>query len=133
MQAVKGGAEVVVTGGLIYGLTSWSRLQVETRETKLRDYRDELQILHRVFRHDLRNKLNVIKGNAELLTEDLEDEDLVRKCDAISESAAAIMEYSDSAANIRMLSTRDEAVAIDLAETLTEIVDRHDWWTRMWG
>jgi len=126
LQAIKGGVEVVATGGLIYGLTGWSRLQVEARETKLRDQREELQILHRVFRHDLRNKLNVIQGYAELLTKNLEDEELVRKCEAISESATAIMECSDWAANIRQLSNRDETVAIDLAETLTEIVDHHD-------
>lgn len=36
------------------------------------------------------------------------------------------MEYSDGAANIRKLSNRDETVAIDLAETLSEIVDHHD-------
>lgn len=126
LQTVKGGLEVVATGGLIYGLTTWNRLQVEARETTLRDYRDELQILHRVFRHDLRNKLNVIEGNAELLTEELDDDDLVRRCEAISESAAAIMEYSDGAANIRKLSNRDETIAIDLAETLSEIVEHHD-------
>lgn len=37
LQTLKGGVEVLATGGLIYGLSRWSRSQVETRENRLRD------------------------------------------------------------------------------------------------
>lgn len=54
---------------------------VEARERQLRASQDqlsrateELRVLHRVFRHDIRNDLNVIQGYIELVRKDLDDD-----------------------------------------------------------
>lgn len=48
----------------------------KTYEDKLKTQRDNLQILNKVVRHDIRNKLQIIEGYADLLDEDIDSEHL---------------------------------------------------------
>jgi signal transduction histidine kinase len=126
VQAAKGGVEVLLTGGLIYGLTRRSRRALQRRNERLREQRRELQVLHRVFRHNLRNDLNVLKGYAELVLDELADGDLRAACETIVDTSRRIDRYSEQAARIRDLSEQNTTVVVDLSECLPRIVDSHD-------
>lgn len=68
LQTLKGWVFVVLSGFLIYGLTYTSHRQFETSQERLQTASEQLQVLHRVFRHNLRNDLNVIVGNIDIAT-----------------------------------------------------------------
>lgn len=70
VQALKGTVEVVLTGGLIFALTRTRERQLREVTSTLEQERDELHLLHRVVRHNLRNDINVLYGCMDLLTED---------------------------------------------------------------
>ncbi|PSQ15810.1 hypothetical protein BRD00_12390 [Halobacteriales archaeon QS_8_69_26] len=127
IQAVKGGVEVLVTGGLIYVLTGVSRRQLAETNAALERRREELAVLHRVLRHNLRNDLNVIEGYAEQL-EDRGDSDGERSmCDRILSECDELIRYTERAAQIRRISTGGDApVRMDLAERIPQILADHE-------
>lgn len=62
VQAAKGFVEVLFTGVLVFVLTAWSRAPLEHTTDTLERQREELNVLHRVLRHNFRNDLNVLYG-----------------------------------------------------------------------
>jgi signal transduction histidine kinase len=75
IQALKGGIEVLLTAGFIFVMMRYSRSKLEESLSQAREREQELAVLHRVFRHNLRNSLNVILGytrQARLRTDDPE-------------------------------------------------------------
>lgn len=61
-QAIKGTVEVLLTAGLIFALTSRSRRKLRMNTDRLEQLQAERSVLHRVFRHNLRQDLNLIQG-----------------------------------------------------------------------
>lgn len=86
VQAVKGGVEVVLTGGLIYALTRASRASLRRTNDELEAARRELGVLHRVLRHNLRNNLTVIAGYADQIESEAEVSHLEDYCDEIKKT-----------------------------------------------
>lgn len=70
VQALKGAVEVLLTGGLVFVLTRTRERQLNQVTSTIEQQRDELQMLHRVVRHNLRNDINVLYGSLDLLTDD---------------------------------------------------------------
>ncbi len=70
VQALKGTVEVLLTGGLIFVLTRTRERQMNQVTSTIEQQRDELQLLHRVVRHNLRNDINVLYGCLDLFTTD---------------------------------------------------------------
>jgi signal transduction histidine kinase len=126
VQAVKGGAEVVVTGGLIYVLTRRSRSQLrETNET-LQRQREELDVLHRVLRHNLRNALTTIAGRAEMIQGELDAEhQLGEHCEQIRTAARDIVEVVEQASRIRRITAANRATEVELTETVSSVLAGH--------
>ncbi|WP_256393029.1 sensor histidine kinase [Natronoarchaeum rubrum] len=60
------------------------------------DRQQRIQLLHRIVRHNLRNKINVIQGHAELLEAVVEDDASVESVEAILEAAMDVQGISDS-------------------------------------
>jgi PAS domain S-box-containing protein len=98
------------------------------REQELEDREEELdllrQILTRYLRHNLRNDLNLIQGNAQML---VEDETLSPKqtevAKTIIEISEDLQEMSDSARTYSSLLERDDTLsAFDLSEITTTAV-----------
>lgn len=73
-QTVKGGVFILLSSTVIYGLAnrSFSRLTAKNRE--LEGALQQANRLHRILRHNLRNSCQIIAGNVELLTEQLESD-----------------------------------------------------------
>ncbi|MFC7209260.1 PAS domain S-box protein [Natronoarchaeum sp. GCM10025321] len=100
------------------------------REQDLEDREEELdllrQILTRYLRHNMRNTLNVIQGNAELLTEDETlSQKQIESVETIIENADALSEMSDTARTYSSLLGRDtELSTFDLSKITTKAVQR---------
>ena len=63
MQSIKGWLFVALSGLLVFGLVSARETQLHNTQNRLRTATEQLQVIHRVFRHNLRNELTVIRGN----------------------------------------------------------------------
>lgn len=124
-QAVKGGIEVLATATFVFILTVRSRGQLQAVNTHLRRRRDELNLFHRVFRHNLRNDINIIDGYADLLQDDLTADSSIAKCDTILETTDRIRQYVERARHIRDVTERATRIEIDLAERIPRLVREH--------
>lgn len=116
LQALKGGLEVLLTGGVIYVLTRAKEAQATRSHERVDRQREELLVLHRVLRHNLRNKLNIVIGVSESLSG--RDRRLLRK------TAEDMLHYTEQAARIRRV-TAEEARPrqLDLAEVVHQAVE----------
>ena len=73
LQTLKGWIFVVLSSALILGMTQLRANQVELAREKLERASQQLQVLHRFLRHNLRNNLTVTRGNIELVEAQLKD------------------------------------------------------------
>lgn len=130
VQALKGGMEVLLTGGFIFFIVRRSRRQLRRATEQVERQRDELSLLHRVFRHNLRNTLNVIRGHIAMAEEEVEDDAVARRCDIVDEMSQEILEYTEQARRIRMVSEGEaNSERYNLAETVAECLRDHSWVT----
>ncbi|MFO7834999.1 MAG: PAS domain S-box protein [Halohasta sp.] len=74
--------------------------EIYTDITALKQREIQLQVLHRLLRHNLRNDLNVIEGFAELLAAELDDERHQEFADRIRSNATQLAELSETANTI---------------------------------
>lgn len=125
LQAVKGAVEVGVTTVLIYALTSGRELQRQQDRDRLNQEREELQVLHRVLRHNLRNDLNVICGYAESLRAQV-DATCTDEFQTILKTAYDMIEYTEWARRINQTSDQRNTVkTLDVTETVDRVLETH--------
>lgn len=125
-QAAKGAIEILGTATLIFGLTRYSHSQLETVNDRVEDARDELTLLHRVMRHNLRNDLNLIQGHAHLATDADTNDRITRHCDVILDTVQEMIHYTEHARNIRKVTQRHPTTTtIDLSTRLHDIIATH--------
>ncbi|RXK51843.1 histidine kinase N-terminal 7TM domain-containing protein [Halorientalis pallida] len=95
--------------------------------TDKRQQRQRLEVLNRLLRHNLRNEMNVVAGNAELVERQLADPDLRERLDLIAETATRITDQSDKVGQVSRTFDEDGTVTVDLRETVTtEVQDARD-------
>ena len=73
LQTIKGWIFVLVSAALILGLTRLRATQIEQAQSKLERASEQVQVLNRFLRHNIRNDVTVIRGNIQLVEEHLED------------------------------------------------------------
>ncbi|WP_336002031.1 histidine kinase N-terminal 7TM domain-containing protein [Halorientalis halophila] len=99
--------------------------------TDERQQRQRLDVLNRLLRHNLRNEMNVVAGNAELVQRRLDDAELSDRLERIEETALGITEQSDKVGRISRTFDDDAAPTVDLADTIhTEVRDARDRYPR---
>lgn len=86
---------VVASTLLVFGLTRARQRRTDRSVEKLRTATEQLQVLHRVLRHNIRNDLNVIQGNVELVRERLGDDEGRARLDSASRSAERVTALSE--------------------------------------
>lgn len=69
----KGWLYIAGSGLLIFGLTRTREHQVRKSQQQLEMSNQQLQVLHRIFRHNIRNDLTVIQGHIDMVLESLQD------------------------------------------------------------
>lgn len=124
MQAFKGGVEVLLTAGFVFVLTNQRERQRERMQRHLERERRELELLHRVLRHNLRNDLSVILAQASLLAEQFDDEP--PECARIRSVVERMQRYTDQAKRIKQVTDGGDTKTFALDETLAAVVDGNE-------
>lgn len=126
VQAIKGGVEVFLTAGFILVLTAWREAQLQRHIDRLDQQHEQLQVLHRVLRHNLRNDLNIIHGYIKRIHERLENSRNDSECEEIIEVAERMRRYTEQATRIRRITDGDQLIqTYDLAEMVSPIIADH--------
>jgi anti-sigma regulatory factor (Ser/Thr protein kinase) len=90
--------------------------------TEVRENEQQLTVLNRVLRHNLRNDAGVVHGYGELLVERLEDPELARMADAIERRAGALAALGEKAGTVERLLTEGETNAVAVDELVENVV-----------
>ncbi|MFB6084789.1 MAG: histidine kinase N-terminal 7TM domain-containing protein [Halorientalis sp.] len=90
--------------------------------TDKRQQRQRLDVLNRLLRHNLRNEMNVVAGNAELVERQLADPELCDRLDRIVETATRITDQSDKVGQVSRTFDDDRAVTTELGDVVADKV-----------
>lgn len=93
-----------------------SRRAIETREQRL-------TVINRVLRHNIRNDLNVILGNAALLRDSIDADTDRRRVDQISDTAERIVEMAEKARHVDRTLTSHPPQELDVEATVGRAVE----------
>ncbi|EMA66051.1 signal transduction histidine kinase regulating citrate/malate metabolism [Halorubrum aidingense JCM 13560] len=85
--------------------------------------RQQLEVLNRILRHNLRNDAGVVHGYGELLAERLDDPELARMADAIERRAGALAALGEKAGTVERLVSGSEPSAVAVDDTVASVVD----------
>ncbi|MFB6069383.1 MAG: sensor histidine kinase [Halanaeroarchaeum sp.] len=125
LQTVKGWLFVGLSTGLFYGLTRAFRAQLDRSRRRLLTSNQRLQVLARVFRHNLRNDLNVIRGYADMAKRSSNEAREDRCLATVDERASRLVTMSEKLRIVDQAEIRpgtDET--IDLTAVVREECDR---------
>ncbi|AUV81148.1 hypothetical protein C2R22_05315 [Salinigranum rubrum] len=87
-------------------------------------YRQHINVLDRVLRHNLRNKANIILGHAAALASDRDDE-TATAATTIGAAARELLSLSEQARRYREVSTDDRPTTpIDVVSVVSEVAER---------
>ncbi|MFD1641277.1 ATP-binding protein [Halohasta litorea] len=91
--------------------------------TERKERQQQLAVLNRVLRHNLRNAMNVIRGNTALLSDGIDDEELQTHVTAIEQRVTNLEQLSEKAGTVRSLfdQGREVNVTCDVNELLGEL------------
>ena len=115
------GSQLTDGDGEVVGLTGIGR---DVSEKELRKQR--LAVLSRVLRHNVRNRMTVVDGNADYVAEFVDDPDLRDRLDTISEAAMDLVELSDHArdAEAMMRDRQRRRGEVDLGAVAATAIDQ---------
>jgi PAS domain S-box-containing protein len=94
-------------------------------ERRLKQQRDNLDVLNQVLRHDIRNDLQLVSAYAEMLADECDDEDVLEYIETVSEAtthAAELTVLAQEMADV-MLSEGQDLESVDLREILDTEID----------
>lgn len=84
--------------------------------------KQRLEVLNRILRHNLRNRVSVIKGNAEFVAEELTDDELVAPVETTIEAADSLTSLGQKAKTIEELLGNDRSTRdVDLRTFFEEV------------
>jgi len=117
------------TSSITYGRGPGGKLVLLSDVTALKQRRDELdllkQILTRVFRHNMRNDLNVIEGYASQIRDD-GGERFAATADRIRERASRLLEEAEKAQELEQLFVYQEPVRVSLREEVASVLTPYE-------
>jgi len=104
-------------------VTHYVGFQTDITERKIRERR--LEVMGRVLKHNLRNKMNLIEGYAALLEGMVDEEEQRRSVSVISDTAADLMGIADAVGKVdKTLSEPESTAPVDLRDQLVELRSR---------
>ncbi|MDZ7849904.1 MAG: HAMP domain-containing sensor histidine kinase [Halodesulfurarchaeum sp.] len=95
IQTVKGWIFVGVSAGLLFGLTRVREEQLEASKRRAIATGQQLQVLQRLFRHNVRNDMTVVRGNVSLIREQNADPTVETWLGEIEESTTDLLAMSE--------------------------------------
>ena len=121
--SVTGLAFVGVSALFLYGATAHQHRRAEDARRGLETSNQQLQVLSRVFRHNVRNDLNVIQGYTDLLIDRVDDE-RSRECLAtIRQTTDDVVAISEKLRVIEDATPDPPSGRIDLVDAVREAAD----------
>ncbi|RLM50795.1 histidine kinase N-terminal 7TM domain-containing protein [Halorubrum sp. Atlit-28R] len=84
--------------------------------------RQQLEVLNRILRHNLRNDAGVVRGYGEILRDRLDDPELVRMADAVERRAGALAALGEKAGTVERLLADSDAGATDVRDLVRAVV-----------
>lgn len=130
IQTTKGGIEVFLTAAFIFVLTAKREAQHQRDIGRVDQQYEQLQVLHRVLRHNLRNDLNIIQGYTERLREGSETDIRDSEWEHILVTVEQMQRYTEQATRINRISEGDELVqSYDLAALTPRLIADHPYVT----
>ncbi|QAU13222.1 PAS domain-containing protein [Halorubrum sp. BOL3-1] len=84
--------------------------------------RQQLEVLNRILRHNLRNDAGVVHGYGEILRDRLDDPELVRMADAVERRAGALAALGEKAGTVERLLSENDPEATDVRDLLDSVV-----------
>ncbi|PHQ44252.1 histidine kinase [Halorubrum sp. C3] len=84
--------------------------------------RQQLEVLNRILRHNLRNDAGVVRGYGEILRDRLEDPELVRMADAVERRAGALAALGEKAGTVERLLAESDPAETDVRDLLKSVV-----------
>jgi len=123
IQSVKGWVFVSLSSALVFGLVYVRETQLHATHDRLTIAAEQLQIIHRVFRHNLRNELTVIRGYTNSVKTAIEEDDLEEQL-STAEAAVGRLEQVNKDLQILQEVEEPETETIDLVPLIGEECDR---------
>jgi signal transduction histidine kinase len=115
-------SELVDPQGTVLGHTVLFRDVKDEREREQR-----LEVLNRVLRHNIRNKLTVILGSADSIQASTEDETIAQFAEWIQEGGASLEQISEKARDFDTLRERETAFrAVDIVPVVEAVLSKYE-------
>lgn len=123
IQSIKGWVFVGLSCTLVFGLVYVRETQLQAAHDRLTIAAEQLQVIHRVFRHNLRNELTVIRGYTGNVKDEVERDDLEEQ---LSTAEAAVDRLEQVNEDLQILQEVEEpgTETIDLISVIDEECDR---------
>jgi len=122
-QTFKGAVFVALSGVLIWGLTSHRERQLRASRDRLESVSQRVRVLQRLFRHNIRNDLNVIQGYVDLVRERADTESSRRQLTIASETADGLVTISEKMAVIDQYKANpDLDGTVDVSRLVADVV-----------
>lgn len=124
IQTAKGWLFVAASSLVVYGLVAHGQFTLQRTNDRLDSALQQTSILHRLLRHNLRNKCNIIQGNAALLREEVPETE-AGYLDVIEAETAGLIELSEKSNKLREIVTMDAVTTttVDLADAVRSLAD----------
>lgn len=126
VRMASGAALVGASSLFLYGAVRHHCRRAITANEELETSNQQLQVLSRVFRHNVRNDLNVVQGYADLLERRLEDERSREYLETIRETSEDMVEISEKLRVIEDASPGPAEDYVDLAAVVSDTVEAVD-------
>lgn len=113
------------------GGTEWERIGqgvndlstgLREREDELRKRQQRLEVLHRVLRHNVRNKMSMVLNYADLIGDMSDEEMVVDAADTIQTAGDDLTTLSEKAGQLEQAVESSEPEALDVASMAREVV-----------
>ena len=125
LQTIKGWIFVLLSAIFIFVLTRIREQQLEEARDRSQRATQQLQVLNRVFRHNIRNNLNIIKGYTDLVRESTDEYDAQEMLGMASRKAATLVETSEKFHIVTNFDIDDNLnTSIDVARMTREEINR---------
>jgi signal transduction histidine kinase len=123
VQALKGFVEIVLTTAFIYIAMARHEQSLRKSVAVNRERAQELAVLHRVFRHNLRNKLNIVFGHTRQAKAEVADDNLRARLETVINQLGSIYETSEQAVKIEQLSFSNiETEPVEVVAVVEDLV-----------
>lgn len=127
LQALKGVVEIVLTTAFIYIAMARHERSLRSSIAVNREQAQELAVLHRVFRHNLRNKLNVVFGHARQAKAEVTDDRLRVRLETVIDQLGSIYDTSEQAVKIEQLSfSNADPEPVEVVALVEELVAEYE-------